>query len=326
MNMNRMRRPGIFVAAALMLTVGISCSAGDDAKARSLEQRKAAWSVLRKKVERFNAQFNGTAGIMIKDFASGETIAINPSKVFPAASLVKIPIMAGCFQAIAEKRLSLESEITLGSRDITPGSGVLKTKPAGSVYTVEQLIELMIAESDNTATNILISKLTPEYLNAFFERQGLTSTRLERKMMDFSRRRKGVENFTSASDVAMLLERMYLGRCVNADASRRCIAILLRQKMKDRIPKRLPRDTPVAHKTGLERNVCHDAGIVFTPAGDFLVCVLTRSTSKGGYRAMKDFIAKTAREVYNTYQPAPPADTGSMQRSSQGARSARSSS
>ena len=317
---NKALRIFILIVAVISFSALFSCDAGDGSKSRGQGLRKAAWLTLRKRIERQYSQFRGVAGIVIEDLSSGQSISINNSCVFPAASLVKIPIMAGCFKAIEDGRISLSSEIRLASDDKTPGSGVLKAMPSGSCYTVEKLIELMIAESDNTATNILIEQLTPDYLNSFFKNQGLKSTCLRRKMMDFSRRRQGVENYTSAQDISVLLERMYKGRCVNAKVSEKCMAVLLRQKMKDRIPKKLPKDTPVAHKTGLERNVCHDAGVVFTPEGDFLICVLTKSTSKGGYRAMKDFIAKTALTVYNTYQPAITPDGGSGKRS-QGVRS-----
>jgi beta-lactamase class A len=270
---------------------------------RELARRQAAWASLRATVSRQQAMFKGTSGIVIKDLTNGWEIDLNKAEVFPAASLIKIPIMAGCMQAINEGRISLDSEIRLDRGDKTAGSGVLKAMPAGSVYTVDKLIELMIAESDNTAANILIDQLTPEYLNSFFKQQRLTSTCLRRKMMDFSRRKQGVENYTSAADIALLLERMYKGCCVNQKVSDKCIAVLLRQKLKDRIPKKLPKDTPVAHKTGLERNVCHDAGVVYTPQGNFLICVLTKSKSKGGYQEMKNFIAKTALAVCNTYEP-----------------------
>lgn len=266
--------------------------------------RKDAWDHLRLRLERQYSGFKGTAGIVVEDLSTGWEIDINKGSMFPAASLVKIPIMAGCYMAVEVGLLSLDEEVRLCAQDKTPGSGVLKAMPCGSAYTVGKLIELMITESDNTAANILIDKIGADNLNVFFKRQGLTATSLCRKMMDFSQRRRGVENYTSAADIALLLERMYRGQFINAKVSQKCIDTLLLQKMRDRIPKKLPKDTPIAHKTGLERYVCHDAGVVFAPEGDFLVCVLTKSHSKGGYRAMKDFIAKVAAAVYENYHQA----------------------
>lgn len=289
------------VLIACCAVVGLACCAFSWDVVAGQGKRKDAWEHLRRRVERNYSGFRGTAGIVVEDLSTGWEITINRGSMFPAASLVKIPIMAGCYMAVEEGSLSLTEEIRLDAQDKTAGSGVLKAQPSGSVYTVEKLIELMIAESDNTATNLLIDRVGAGRLNAFFHRQGLTATSLRRKMMDFSGRRRGVENYTSAGDIARLLERMYRGKFINAKVSRRCIDTLLRQKMKDRIPKKLPKDTPIAHKTGLERFVCHDAGVVFAPEGDFLICVLTKSRSKGGYRAMKDFIARIAVAVYDNY-------------------------
>ncbi len=313
------------ICAAFAVLSAIGTASCDEAGFRQLNagQRKTAWLRLRHTIEGYHASFPGNAGIVVKDLSSGWKIEINGSQVFPAASLIKIPIMAACFQAAEEGRIALDAKVALDQDDITPGSGKLKAMPEGTVCTVEQLIELMIEESDNTAANILIEKLTPGYLNSFFREQGLRSTSLARKMMDFSRRGQGVENYTSTGDIAMMLERMYRGGCVNARVSEKCMQVLLRQKMKDRIPKRLPKETPVAHKTGLERYICHDAGVVYTPEGDFLICVLTKSRSKGGYRAMKDFIAKTALAVYATYQPSKAVDAGAGERHSRKPRSTR---
>jgi beta-lactamase class A len=70
------------------------------------------------------------------------------------------------------------------------------------------------------------------------------------------------------------------------------------QRINDRIPVRLPKGTSIAHKTGLERSVCHDIGLVFTERGDFLICVLTRHKA-GAARAAKNFIARVALLAYN---------------------------
>jgi beta-lactamase class A len=281
-------------AVTMILATGFFSRSGEAGTDR---KRKQSWSLLQARIQRQYARFRGSAGIVVRDMSTGWEISINKSSELPAASLVKIPIMAGCFKAVEEGRISLQDRLMLEPEDKTSGSGVLKAKPSGSLYTVNQLIELMIAESDNTATNILIDKLGVDYLNAFFRRQGLKATSLRRKMMDFSKRKQGVENYTSAGDIALLLDRMYRRACPGAE---KCMETLLKQKLRDRIPKKLPKDTPVAHKTGLERNVCHDAGIVFAPEGDFMICVLTKS--KAGPYVMKDFIAKVARLVYDAYE------------------------
>ena len=75
---------------------------------------------------------------------------------------------------------------------------------------------------------------------------------------------------------------------------------MARQKVNDRIPKKLPAGVTVAHKTGLENGLCHDAGIVYTDKGDFLICVLTKHKNKSA-REAKALIADISFAAYNYY-------------------------
>jgi beta-lactamase class A len=226
--------------------------------------------------------------------------------MFPAASLVKLPVMMAVYETVNQGKMRLDETVVLKGADKTGGSGILKGVPSGRTFTVGQLVELMVAASDNTATNILIKKLDMGQLNAWFKAFGLRRTNLARLMMDFRRRSRGYENYTCADDMSYALERLYRQDFLPGEFSRRCLDILKKQKVKDRLPRYLPKDTVVAHKTGLERNVCHDAGIIYTPHGDYLVCVMTKNAPNHG--TAKEFIAKIASRVYGyaTHAPSVP--------------------
>ncbi|MCX5707559.1 MAG: class A beta-lactamase-related serine hydrolase [Candidatus Omnitrophica bacterium] len=300
----------IFLAASLVLSVSVYLVyAGYEvwkqaqANQKLLEKRSAAWKELKNSLANKARLFHGDAGIIIEDLNTGWQFSLNKDKLFPSASIVKIPIMAACFQAASEGRLNLNDEMVLRGANKTSGSGILKSAATGTAIPIEKLIDIMITNSDNTAANMLIEKLGFDYLNGYFKKSGLRHTNLSRKMMDFEDRKYGVENYTSASDISDLLEKFYHRKFINRQISEKCLAMLLRQKVNDRIPKKLPDDCPVAHKTGLEKNVCHDAGIVFTQQGDFLICVLTKSRS--GTRQVKEFISNLALVIYRTYRQFP---------------------
>lgn len=262
------------------------------------KRQKSAWSSLETSIRSSALNFSGECSLVVEDLKRGRKININEKKLFPSASIVKIPIMAACFLAYTEAKINLEKRIILKNRFKVLGSGKLRELPEGAPVKIRDLIEMMVAESDNTAANMLIDLLGEDYLNTAFKRMGLNNTNIVRRMMDFKSRRNGRENFINASDLSLLLEKIYQGKLLNKDVSRECLNILKKQKMRDRIPARLPPSTIIAHKTGLERNICHDAGIVFTGKGDFLICALTKHKNKTS-KIAKDFIADIALKAYN---------------------------
>ena len=266
-----------------------------------LDRKKDEWLRLKSILENKVRYFKGTVGLVVEDLDTGRQIACNENTLIPSASLVKVPIMLSCFYAAQEGRIGLKDTIALKSSDKVSGSKVLGNYPAGSVFTVEELFNPMITQSDNAAANILIDYVGFDVLNIYFKKIGLKNTNIARKMMAFIERREGEENYTTAKDMAYLLEELYYKRFLNKDISEKCLELLGQQKINDRIPKKLPRGTFVMHKTGLERHVCHDVGIVFTSRGNFLICVLARHEDKFA-RATKKFISEVTLLIFNYYQ------------------------
>ncbi len=266
----------------------------------SYKEEKARWNTLSENVTALTEDFSGNPSVVIKNLKRSWLIVIDPEARIPSASIVKIPIMAACFYAAKEDKIKLGEKITLKQADKTGGSGILKNKRSGTTLTVTQLIDLMITISDNTASNMLIKLLGFDYLNACFKKFGLTDTNLSRVMMDMRSRSKGIENYTTAKDMVRLLEKIYKGKLINKEISKECLDVLKEQRSRTRIPRRLPKDTIVAHKTGLEKGVCHDVGIVFTDNGDFIICVLISHKNKSA-RSAKKLIADIAHLSYDYY-------------------------
>ncbi|HTY44988.1 MAG TPA: serine hydrolase [Patescibacteria group bacterium] len=263
-----------------------------------LQKRQIAWQKLVKDIQQQVGAFKGEVGLEIEDLRTGWKLKIHEDTPFPSASLVKIPIMATCFDDYSRGMLDLTKTLVLRNRLKAGGSGKLKDLPAGTRVRIDTLNQLMVTESDNTAANTLIDFFGFDYLNRSFQRLGLKHTNIVRLMMDFKSRDKGMENFTTASDMAFFLRRIYSGEFLSQEISGQCLDILKQQKMRDRIPKRLPPDTVVAHKTGLENGVCHDVGIVFTSGGDFLICVLTKHNEKTSLLAKK-LIIDISKSLYD---------------------------
>jgi len=302
------RKTLLFIALILFLGVGTYFGQQYYAKFQQAKQqrliyeaRKVAWQELQQRIKHELGQFKGEAGIVVKDLETGWELSYEKAKLFPSASLAKIPLMAACFWAADQGRIKLDRNITLKSSDKLTGSGVLKDMPAGTVFSVERLIGLMIYDSDNTATNIITNLMGIDYLNSMFKAFGLKNTVLSRKIADYQLRDQGIENYTTAEDMAFLLDKMYHRTIGNKSVSDQCICMLKLTRTNDRIPKYLPVDITIAHKTGLEKEVCHDAGIVFTTKGDFIICVLTKHANSNSALS-KEFIARVAARVYKYFE------------------------
>ncbi|MCM8792720.1 MAG: class A beta-lactamase-related serine hydrolase, partial [Candidatus Omnitrophica bacterium] len=116
------------------------------------------------------SSFNQKYSVFIKDLNTNYKISLNEDVVFPSASLIKIPIMGCVFCADRDNIIRLNDKIVIKDTDKTEGSGILKNLPSGTTLDIEDLIHLMISQSDNTATNILIDLLGFEYLNHCFKK------------------------------------------------------------------------------------------------------------------------------------------------------------
>ncbi|MFA5199284.1 MAG: serine hydrolase [Candidatus Omnitrophota bacterium] len=262
-----------------------------------LNKKKEAWLKLEKSLETKLNNFKGQVGLVVEDLDTGWVIAFNENMLVPSASLVKVPIMLSYFYAAEEGKIKLDDNIKFRSFEKLPDK-----LSAKSGFIVEELFSPMITLSDNSATNALIDFLGFDALNEYFEKMGLKNTNLSRKMLDFKSRSKGIENYTTAYDMAYILDKLYRRQFLSQDVSEKCLVLLNQQKINDRIPKKLPKeDVSVAHKTGLERHICHDAGIVYTQKGNFLICVLVKHGNKFSKTAKK-FIADTALSVYDCYK------------------------
>ena len=170
------------------------------------EKERARWDGLKDAIIAQAEGFNGRAYVVIKDYNRNWRIDIDPGVQVPAASIIKLPIMGAVFSEQEVGRLSVSDKIKLRQKDKIGGSGILKNQRSGKEYNIKEIIELMMTISDNTATNILINLIGFERLNAWFKGNGLKGTYLSRLMMDMASRDKGIENYTTAEDIALVLD------------------------------------------------------------------------------------------------------------------------
>jgi len=264
------------------------------------------WESVSSEIQSYIFSFPGIVGLYVEDIETGMYMAYNAKRLFPSASVVKIPIMAAVFKYLKERKIPETYKLPLKRHHKASGAGRLKYSRIGSKFTIIELLERMITESDNTATNMLVELLGFDYLNRAFAEFGLKATNIHRNVMDMKKLKMGIENYTTPDDIGYLLREIYFKRVVDEHTSEKMLGILLRQKVNDRITRGVPAGCKVAHKTGLMRNVCHDAGIVFHPNGTFIICVFTENVPN--YATAKNFIAAVSSIISRYYATTPTTD------------------
>lgn len=246
------------------------------------------------------SRYPGRVAITLKDLRTGRRWDYHPDDLFPSASLIKVPVLVATFYKIREGKLSLDERMTVSRRNRVGGSGTLKWRNDGSKLTVRELLIHMIAESDNTATKMILDRLGMGYVQQQFPRMGLLYTGIYEEGMSIKGGRVMHENYTTAREMTMLLEKIYKGEMVDRESSALMMEILKHPKPKaSRLAKGLPRGWEIAHKTGLLRQACHDAAVFITPDGAYAMTVLTGQNRS--YSTAKDFITKLGKVTFKAY-------------------------
>ena len=228
------------------------------------------------------AGFKGTVCLYAKNLDTGKTFAIRENERVRTASTIKLPIMAALFAAVERGRVRWSEELTVRDEDKVSGSGVLHEFSNGVKLPIADVMHLMIVLSDNTATNLIIDRITADAVNDEMDRLGLKNTRSNRKVRGDGNQLKAPSGWSKAGrlpenekfglgvstprEMVTLLEKLEKGEVVSAAASREMIAVLKRQQDNDCIRRKF-QDVPVANKSGALDALRSDVGIVYSPRG-----------------------------------------------------------
>jgi D-alanyl-D-alanine carboxypeptidase (penicillin-binding protein 5/6) len=248
---------------------GVARAAGDDKNA------------LAEQLNSLIESHPGVVTVAVKHLDTGESFAHAANRPMSTASLIKFPLMIATYRAIEDGQLDLGTMIELRDEDKVPGSGILtESFSAGTKISLHDAIRLMMAYSDNTATNLVIDQVGLPATASFMEKLGCPHTKLHSKVFrrDTSIFPERSQEFglgsTSAGDMIRLFEQVHAGTLVSKDACAKMLEHLHACRDRTKLPRLVPEETTFAHKTGWVTNTRADAGIMETPAGPIAVCVL----------------------------------------------------
>lgn len=236
---------------------------------------------------------SGTYSVVVKNLKTGEFYSLNDKKVYEAGSLYKLWIMAETFVQI-QNGIIKEDEIL--SQDIATLNTEFDIASEGAELTegmitlsVYDALNQMITISHNYAALLLTEKIKLSSVKTFLEKNGFSASTIAVE---------GQPPATTAFDIALFFEKLFKGQLANKKYTDVMIDYLKHQERNDKLPKYLPKNTVVTHKTGEIDFLSHDAGIVYAPKGDYIIVVLSDSDYPQG---AEERIAQISKAVYDYF-------------------------
>jgi beta-lactamase class A len=236
---------------------------------------------LDEKIKAEVAGFKGNVWIYAKNLDSGKDYSLRGSEKVRTASTIKLPIMTEVFRQISDGKIKWTDEFILSKDNKQAGSGILSEFTDGTKIDVKTAVNLMITISDNTATNLLIDKVSSNNVNAFMKLLGLNDTLSLRKIGGGGDAKAWEEpvnklfgiGVSSPKDMVSLLEKLEKGEVVSKEASAEMIAILKRQQYTDGLGRNLLDTVPIASKSGSLDRLRSDVGIIYTRRGRIVIAI-----------------------------------------------------
>lgn len=256
----------------------------------TIQSQKSPTTNLKETVENTLIDAEGIYGIAVKNLNTGESYYLNEHRTFEPGSLYKIWILATAFNQIENGKLKedevLNQEISILNAKFHISSESAELTEGKITLSVKEAMEQMITISDNYSALLLSERIRLSTVKAFLQGNNFNESSL------------GEPPKTTPYDIAWFFEKLYKGELANQENTDKMLDILKRQTLNSKLPKYLPENTIIAHKTGEISYFSHDAGIIFTPNGNYIIAVLSESEIPS---QANERIARISQEVYNYF-------------------------
>jgi beta-lactamase class A len=269
-------RPAL--AFLLNLTLGAALPAQGASPPATPTAETAPW--LDARVRHEVAGFNGSVCLFAKNLDTGATYSFGGDDRVRTASTIKIAVMIEAFARVAEGRVKWTDELVMNKEQKVAGSGILTAFSDGLHLTFRDAVNLMMMLSDNTATNLVVDRLSAEAVNARMQSLGLTETRLMRKIggggdsvegKKEENKRFGLGR-SSPREMVMLMEKLERGEIISPDASKEMLTLMKREQVTDGIWRSLW-TVPKATKSGALDRLRANVGLIYHPRGRIALAI-----------------------------------------------------
>src|SRR5579859_7962552 len=137
------------------------------AQSPSAGKQKVLWQKLEASIQQVDQHLDGVMGVAIEDLTTGDHYFLHEDEVFAQASSIKITVLANLYLQAQQGKLKLTDLYTVQSSDLVPDSDIMNgLTPGITRITLRDLATMMVAVSDNAATNVLIGRVGMQNVNA----------------------------------------------------------------------------------------------------------------------------------------------------------------
>lgn len=234
-------------------------------------------------------------GIFIYDYKTGKYAGINQDKVFPTASTIKLPILLQSFKRAELGMLKFSDIMTFSQDFLTGGSGNLQFKALNSKYSLSYLTTIMIRDSDNSATNMMLYNIGGvQDFNRAMRNWGFANTHMSMWLPDLYG-----TNVSTPEDMGTMLYNIDNPDFLSLQSTADIVEIMSHVKNRSLIQAGLPDGVNFIHKTGDIGEMLGDVGTVILPDGRKYIIALMVKRPWNSYSA-KSFIVEASKITYNS--------------------------
>lgn len=263
----------------LLLALVPACAFAQAAPSPSAARADTA--TLHRTLDSLARAHRGIAGYAVHNIDTGERLELRGDEAFPTASLIKVPVLVTLYDLVEKGQIAPDDRITVLKIDKVAGSGQLQYLHDGLEITVRDAAWLMSTVSDNTATNLLLDKISLRSVWQKMEALGLPRTKVHHK--SFRRDNTSIAmdssvkyglGVTTPNEMARLFQLLANGRAVSARADSTMLDILEHNTMNQMLQRHVEGVT-MAHKDGEGDDVRTECAL-YRLQSRVVACVLTK--------------------------------------------------
>lgn len=276
--------------------IPLTANEGKKAKMTTLRYGERLYS-LENSLKNLNKKYSSIKpAVFVWSIDTNSYVSIDSNKIYPAASIIKLPVLIQLYKSVEAEQFGLSDSMFLTEYYRSPGSGNMQYHQAGRQYSIYDLAKVMIQDSDNTATNMLMAKIgSMNDINAALKSWGIKHTHVQTWLPDLTG-----TNYTTAEDMAQMLYNISedTNSFLNVNSQSDIINIMGKVKNTSLIKAGLPEGVDFIHKTGDIGTMLGDAGIVYLPSGQRYIVVILAKRPHNDVNG-RLYIQEASKIIYN---------------------------